>query len=110
MSSRDLLPSEYERYLREFFEKGHFAGRVIVLVDPDDPSGRTRNVYEDLDFEVVGEARFALVTCYPEAAKADELGNYEGGRTVVDHKKALQDVKIMIERFGYKIHKIDRDI
>ena len=94
--------------LRRCVESGGFAGRKITLYDPDDATGRTRNVYEDMDFE--GAERAALVTLFPEHAIGVATGNETNGLRRLSHAEALRDMMKMIEQFGYKIHKIERDI
>jgi hypothetical protein len=96
--------------LAEIFEKGCFPGRRIVLSDPDDPWKRTRNVYEDLDQETPDAPRLAVVTIFPEHAQAMAKGDSASGLVTMTHEEAVKDMKTMIDRFGYVITEISRDI
>lgn len=95
--------------IRAYIE-GDFSGKKIILVDPDDPTGRTRIHYEDLDQEVPSAVREALVTIYPDHAQGMAEGDTTRGLVVVSHKKAVEDMVRMIEKFGYRVKSIQRDL
>lgn len=88
--------------------RGDFANRRIVLADPDDP--RTYQVYEDLDWDDDRQTRLALITLFPERSKAQARGDDESGMVVTTHHAALEDMARMVERHGYRIQRIARDI
>lgn len=94
--------------LADIFLAGEFRERRIVLVDPDDPTGRTRNVYEDIDQEQIKGDRHAVITLFPEYSKASAKGIDDAGQVVVTHEAALRDICKMLEQ-GYVIHEITKD-
>ena len=100
-------PSELQR----IFDRGEFPGRRITLVDLDDKTGRTRNVYEDLDQETPKHTREALLTLYPDhnigMAKGGGIGT-ESGQIVLSHARAILDIKRMLA-LGYVVAGIARD-
>jgi hypothetical protein len=87
---------------------GSFHGRKVEIVDPDDR--RNRQIYEDLDVEVIGEERKALITIHPEHAVEAAKGDTEAGLVVVTMSKAVADLRRMLERFGYEPVRVSRDI
>jgi hypothetical protein len=91
-------------------EKGSFANYRITLADPDSPFTRTRNVYEDLDQETPNSPRMALVILYPEHAKAHASHGVNDGQFVMTHEKAIRDMRKMVEKFGYRVVSIERDL
>lgn len=106
------LDDDADRYtIDDFLAEGDFHGRRVTLVDPDDLTGRTRNVYEDLDRCDDGcRDRKALLTLYPEHPKAKAKGDDDSGQVVLTHAEALADMQRMIQRFGYVVQSIERDI
>lgn len=103
------MSSEIKNQLVLLMARGNFAGRRIVIYDPDDLSGRTRNVYEDLDQEL-GQERMALVTLYPEYAIAQSTGDNDDGLVEITHEKALKDIERMMTKFGYRLLSIVKDV
>ncbi len=100
------LKLHHETHLKEFERIEVLAmmrHRKIELFDPDSP--RTRNVYEDIDQEHPGAPRQVLVTLYPEFHK-----DPDGAQEVVTHAKAIKDIRRMIDRYGYLILRLERDL
>lgn len=87
---------------------GKFPNRKITLVDPDDP--REMVIYEDIDQEALRQPRLALVTIEPDRSKAIARGDMDHGVVTVTHEHALRDMKIMIERFGYIVKAVEKDL
>ena len=91
-----------------FVRRGTFAGRKVILVDPDTLVDRV--TYEDLD-EDEGE-RKALVTLDPQNTTWRSLGSPDGmndGQVVMSHSRAIADMVKMILQ-GYRVQLIKRDI
>ena len=95
--------------LAEFVVAGEFRERIIVLTDPDDLTGRTRNVYEDIDQDGgTTSDRMAVLTLYPENSKGASKGIDGAGQVVLTHARALQDIRKMLLQ-GYQLTEIKKD-
>lgn len=95
--------------LADFFAAGEFRERIIVLTDPDDLTGRTRNVYEDIDQEGgTASDRMVVLTLYPENAMGASKGIDGVGQTILTHARALQDIRKMLLQ-GYQLTEIKKD-
>lgn len=88
-------------------ERGDFQNKRIILVDPEYPDERHRNVYEDIDQETPDAARMVLVTMFPEYAMAVANGS-EGGMVVINHDEAIKDIRKML-KLGYIMTSIARE-
>ena len=89
--------------------RGDLRDRRVVLADPDDPTGRTRTVYEDLDHETPTSERMVLVKHEPLHSKRQDAGLLdEDYMDMINHSKAIDDIERMM-RFGWELFLIERD-
>lgn len=94
---------------RRIKARGDFRDRRVVVSDPDDVTGRTRNIYEDLDQETPSSDRMCCVIIEPQNSKQRSRGNDDDDFIeLISHEKAIEDINRMI-RLGFEITVIERD-
>ncbi|MDX5370585.1 MAG: hypothetical protein LPL29_14540 [Alphaproteobacteria bacterium] len=106
------MSSDYACRFSRIVERGSFAGLRVIVRDPEiDPETRTnhKNVYEDLDQETPSSPRLALITMYPQYSRDMAFGRESTAQVIVTHEKAVRDMQIMVERFGWEIALIERE-
>lgn len=101
--------SDMHRLLKMMEQRGDFRDKKITIIDPDDLTGKTKQIYEDMDFEDGNTERQCILTLYPEHTIGARKGDYCCAIFQMSHKKAFADIRKMIEQ-GWRIQNIERDL
>lgn len=107
-ANQSLSQATLKRLLQAFQERGHFSGRRITIQDPENRA--FRQTYEDLGRETPKVEPMALLTLFPEHSRCHAVGDSMSGLIVITHGAALRDIALMIERNGYEVVAITKDI